>query len=216
MAHDTVVSVLQELGTRARDSEEGYRAAAEDTRDSELQRAFRDLSDERRGFADEIDRLIRQHGGQPTTRGGSLAGAAHRMFMDLRTAMSGSDRNAVLTEVARGEGVAEAAYDSALRAELPSEIKQIVQRQHDRVRSTRDRFRHLSGSEGGSSMGGMAGSIAGAASSMGGRSAEMAGDFVRGQPLLAGLAFFGAGLVAGMMLGGGSGRRSYYRRGSWR
>lgn len=213
MAQNNVVVVLEELGTRARDSEEGYRAAAEDTHDPDLQRAFRDLSDERRGFADEIERLIRQHGGTPPARSGSLAGAAHRMFMDLRTAITQDDRTAVLTEVARGEGVAEAAYDSALRAELPGDVKAVVQRQHDRVRSTRNRFRSLSGGEAMPGVSSAMGKIGGVAQT----SADMATELVRGQPLLATLAVFGLGLVVGLAASGGVGsRRSSYSRVPWR
>lgn len=69
------------------------------------------------------------------------AGAAHRLFIDLRSAISRRDRTAILSEIVRGESVLEEAYDTAIRAGLPPEIHNIVRRQHRLARRSRDRFR---------------------------------------------------------------------------
>lgn len=142
---ESVISVLQDLSARAHDSEQGYRRSAQDASDSDLKQQFEQLANERSSMASELDRLIREHGGEPTWTGGSLTGAAHRVWVDLRTALSRNQRQAVLQEVARGESAAEEAYDDALRQDLPTEARQVVREQHRRVRETRNRYRAMAG-----------------------------------------------------------------------
>ncbi len=144
-AGQSLVSVLQDLSARCHDSEQGYRRSAQDASDSDLKQQFEQLANERASMASELDRLIREHGGEPTWSGGSMAGTAHRMWVDLRTALSRNERQVVLEEVARGESTAEEAYDEALRQDLPMEVRQIVRDQHRRVRETRNRYRAMAG-----------------------------------------------------------------------
>ncbi|HEX6980271.1 MAG TPA: PA2169 family four-helix-bundle protein [Alphaproteobacteria bacterium] len=144
----SVISVLQDLSARCHDSEIGYRRAAEDARDADLRQQFDQLANERSSMAAELDRLIREQGGEPTWTEGTMVGAAHRMWTDLRTAMSRNHRQAVLEEVARGESAAEEAYDEALSQDLPDDVRRIVQQQHRRVRETRNRYRAMSGTTG--------------------------------------------------------------------
>jgi ElaB/YqjD/DUF883 family membrane-anchored ribosome-binding protein len=94
-------------------------------------------------MAAELDRLLRDGGAEPTWQAGSLTGAAHRMWVDLRMALSRNERQAIIEEVARGESAAEDAYDKALRQDLPADAMQIVRQQHRRVRETRNRYRAM-------------------------------------------------------------------------
>jgi len=144
-ADQSVVSVLQDLSARCHDSEQGYRRSAQDASDSDLKQQFEQLANERSSMAAELDRLIREHGGEPSWTGGSLTGAAHRMWVDLRSALSRNERQVILEEVARGESAAEDAYDDALRQDLPMEARQIIREQHRRVRETRNRYRAMAG-----------------------------------------------------------------------
>jgi uncharacterized protein (TIGR02284 family) len=72
----------------------------------------------------------------------------HRVFVDLKAAITGNSRRAVVDEVARGESYAEAVFDKALRADLPMDVQQIVRRQHNSVRESREpRAPHAAGDE---------------------------------------------------------------------
>jgi uncharacterized protein (TIGR02284 family) len=142
---ENVTSVLQDLSARAHDSEQGYRRSAQDASDSDLKQQFEQLANERSSMASELDRLIREHGGEPSWTAGSLTGAAHRVWVDLRTALSRNERQVILEEIARGESAAEEAYDNALRQDLPTDIRQVVRDQHRRVRETRNRYRAMAG-----------------------------------------------------------------------
>lgn len=145
MSNDKIASLLKDVAKRCRDSEEGYRTAAEDARDADLKQQFQQLSRERAGMADELDGLIRTYGGEPPAAGGSLLGAAHRSFTNMRAALSSGDRHSVLTEVARGESAAEETYDVYKKDDLPQDVREALKRHHDRVRATRDRYRQMSG-----------------------------------------------------------------------
>ena len=145
MSNEKVASLLSDMAKRCRDSEEGFKTAAEDARDADLKQQFLQLSRERGGMAEELDGLIRKYGGQPPAPGGTLLGAAHRTFTDLRGMLSGGDRKAILAEVARGESAAEESYDVYKKDDLPQDVRDVLKRHHDRVRATRDRYRQMSG-----------------------------------------------------------------------
>lgn len=143
---DGIIVVLQDLSARCHDSEQGYRRSAQDASDSDLKQQFEQLANERSSMASELDRLIREQGSEPSWTAGTLTGAAHRMWVDLRSALSRNERQAILEEVARGESAAEQAYDDALRRQdVPSGIRQLMRDHHRRVRETRNRYRAMSG-----------------------------------------------------------------------
>lgn len=153
MADDVTQSTRQEsseeaarlvrtLAALCRDSESGYRRAYEDTRDRNLRVEFGNLVDEREDMAEALARCLEELGQSPV-QGGTVAGAAHRIFLDLRAALSQRDREAVLREIVRGESAFEAAFDAALKAELPAGVRGILRHQHRLVRRSRDRFRSM-------------------------------------------------------------------------
>ena len=143
---NNVVSVLNDLIETSKDGEKGFRAAAEDTKDSELQAVFlRRAQDCATGAAD-LQQLVDKYGGKPEMAG-SVAGAVHRGWMNLKAAASGRTDLAILEECERGEDVAKARYRKALE-DVPEDIRMVVQRQydgvvrnHDQIRDLRDRYR---------------------------------------------------------------------------
>jgi uncharacterized protein (TIGR02284 family) len=186
------LSALQDLSARCHDSEQGYRRSAQDASDSDLKRQFEQLANERSSMAAELDRLIRQHGGEPTWTEGSLTGAAHRTWVDLRAALSRNERQVILEEVARGESAAEEAYDNALRQDLPSDVLQVVKQQHRRVRETRNRYRAMAGSGPSTSM---TGQLAHQLTS----GAGTVSTYVQERPLMSSFAVFAVGFLAGAL-----------------
>ncbi len=148
MPDHRVVELLQDLVTVCRDSQEGYKTAADETSDQELKTMFTEFARRRGQEGDELDRLVRAHGGQSASRGGSLTGHAHRLFVALRAALTGHDRAAALREVARGESYAEAAFDRIKRMTLVGETRDVVLRLHDSVKQTRDKVRRLAAAAG--------------------------------------------------------------------
>ena len=145
MADNT--SILNDLVETSKDGEQGFRSAAADAKSAELKAAFLRRADDCAKGASELQQLIARMGGKPE-QGGSVAGAMHRGWMDLKAKVTGRDDLAILEECERGEDVAKARYRKALEEKLPDDVRSIVQRQydgvqrnHDQIRDLRDRYR---------------------------------------------------------------------------
>lgn len=144
---DNITSILNDLVETSKDGEKGFRTAAEDTKNAELQAVFlRRAQDCATGAAD-MQQLVVRLGGTPDERG-SVAGAVHRGWVNLKAAVSGRTDLAILEECERAEDVAKARYRNALEETLPEDIRVVVQRQydgvmhnHDQIRDLRDRYR---------------------------------------------------------------------------
>ena len=143
-----VTSILNNLIETSKDGEKGFRTSAEDVKDPELKQMFlRRAQDCARG-AQQLEAIVSRLGEEPE-RGGSVAGAMHRGWVNVKAAVTGRDDLAILEECERGEDVAKAAYRKALEnQDLPADIRAVVQKQydgvvrnHDEVRNLRDRFR---------------------------------------------------------------------------
>jgi uncharacterized protein (TIGR02284 family) len=203
MPTTTLADALEELAKLARDGELGYRTAANEAKDSDLQHLFNDLARERGEVADELDEQITKLGGKVPQKGGTMAGSAHRMFVDLKSAITGGNRKAVLTEVARGEGVAEAAYDAFKKMEMPAELKQVIQKQHDKVKAARDRMRDLAARAPGSSWSEMADwqSWSNSISETGKRASETVQTYVAERPMTSTMVALGVGFIVGALCG---------------
>lgn len=143
-----IASVLNDLVETSRDGEKGFRTAAEDTRNPELKEIFLKRAEDCAIGAQQLQRLVAAHGGKPE-EGGSVAGAMHRGWVNLKASVSGRDDAAILEECERGEDVAKAKYRKALEDDsLSPEARNVVQRQydgvvrnHDQVRMLRDQYR---------------------------------------------------------------------------
>jgi uncharacterized protein (TIGR02284 family) len=144
---DKIISILNDLVETSKDGEEGFRAAAEDTVNAELQGIFLRRAADCASGAVDLQQLVTQLGGEPE-KSGSIAGAMHRGWVHLKANVSGRPDLAILEECERGEDVAKDRYCEALEKELPDTIRMVVQRQyegavrnHDQIRALRDRYR---------------------------------------------------------------------------
>jgi uncharacterized protein (TIGR02284 family) len=142
-----ITSILNDLIETSKDGEEGFRAAAEDSKNAELQAMFLRRAGDCASGADELQQLVAGLGDEPEDSG-TVAGAVHRGWVNLKAAISSRTDLAILEECERGEDVAKASYSKALKDTLPEDIRIVVQRQyegvlknHDQIRDLRDRYR---------------------------------------------------------------------------
>jgi uncharacterized protein (TIGR02284 family) len=151
MPNDDVISTLNDLIETCKDGQEGFRQAADGVERSDLKSLFFEFSQQRAHFAGELQSLVQSLGGDPETSG-STAGALHRGWINLKSAVTGKDEKAILNECERGEDSAKKAYKDALEEPLPANIMEVVQNQyssilqaHDRVKMLRDSYGETSG-----------------------------------------------------------------------
>jgi uncharacterized protein (TIGR02284 family) len=148
MNNDEIVNVLNGLIEISRDGAEGFRTCATDVDDAALKLYFQNRAESCENAIRELNTEVRRHGGDPDS-GSTLTGTLHRAWVNLKTAIMSHDNLSVLEECERGEAAAVLAYESALREELPGELRALLEKQldgakrnHDRVRQMRDAARH--------------------------------------------------------------------------
>lgn len=142
--NDEVIDVLNELLESCRDGEYGFTTSAEHATSEDLKTTLVRHAQECRTAGQELQTLIRQLGGEPDD-GGSISGALHRGWVSVRGTLSGYSDEAMLDECERGEDSAVARYRKALKENLPSAIRGVVERQaqgaqknHDQIKAMRD------------------------------------------------------------------------------
>jgi uncharacterized protein (TIGR02284 family) len=149
MENSEVISVLSTLTDTCKDGELGFRSAADRVGSQELKTLFLSIANRCTSGLGELQVLIQHLGGQPDARG-SASETLHRGWAGLKSMVGHIDDHAILTECERGEDVAKARYREALAANLPPNVRVIVDRQsqdvianHERIRNLRDAVAHL-------------------------------------------------------------------------
>lgn len=140
------ISILNELIQVTRDSEEGFRTAANNVQDAFLKQLFQDKAESCNSAISDLQEKVLEMNGDPE-ESGSLLGAMHRGWVNIKGSLTGKDDYAILVECERGEDVIKAAYSKALESDLDEDIRPIIQRQyedvikdHDTIRDLRDRY----------------------------------------------------------------------------
>ena len=128
------------------DREEGYMRAADDTKDAELKALFTKFSQQSKTFSEELRRFV-PNAEEPEKDETKNTGKIHRLWMDLKAAVTGNDRKVVLSSCEFGEDAAKKTYEDALAAkeDLPlgawdviTRQKAEIQKSHDLIKSMRD------------------------------------------------------------------------------
>jgi uncharacterized protein (TIGR02284 family) len=136
--HD--ITVLNSLIETTIDSVDGYRRSSAEATNSRFASSFRDRAAEREQVVAKLRDRVRELGGTPE-HDGSLLAAAHRQFLSLRDAVTGSDDNAVIAEVDRGESYLNGKWEIALKDdELSPETKALVRELYESVRSGHEQW----------------------------------------------------------------------------
>ncbi|MDQ3666774.1 MAG: PA2169 family four-helix-bundle protein [Acidobacteriota bacterium] len=142
MDKDEVIATLNNLVETCKDGQNGFRTAAEGVKNAELTTLFNTYSQQRGQFAAELQNEVRRSGGDPEETG-STAAALHRGWINIKSAVTGEDEGAVISECERGEDSAVESYEEALKMDLPSDLRAILERQFMKVKEAHDRIRSL-------------------------------------------------------------------------
>lgn len=139
----TTIDVLNDLTEILKDGEHGFRTAAKDVKAPELVPIFEQYAQQRAQFAAHLQSQVNQLGAK-VEKTGSVRGAAHRGWINLKAALSTNEPHAVLAEAERGEDAAVAAYKKALEhTELDPQTRELINRQFRDVKAAHDDVRQL-------------------------------------------------------------------------
>ena len=140
--YQEVISTLNNLIETCKDGENGFRTAAEHVKDRHLRTLFNTYAQQRAQFAAELQSEVRGLGGDPEMAG-SVGGAMHRGWINLKAAVTGGEEGAILAECERGEDAALKNYHEAQNVDLPEPVQDIVERQYRQVKEAHDRIRAM-------------------------------------------------------------------------
>jgi uncharacterized protein (TIGR02284 family) len=138
-----IISTINSLIETLKDGQEGFKQAAEAVKDSNLKSLFSEYSLQRAKFAGELQSQAVQLGESKPEESSSAAGAMHRAWINLKSAVTSGDDHAILAECERGEDSAVNEYKEAMEDDLSSPIRDIIARQYSEVKSAHDRIKSL-------------------------------------------------------------------------
>src|SRR5438874_11424679 len=138
-----LTSKINDLIETLKDGQEGFKQAAQGVKDPQLKSLFTDYSLQRSRFATELQSEARVLGESEPETSSSAAGALHRAWINLKSAVTKGDDHAILAECERGEDSAVEEYKKALDSNLPEPVSDIIARQYSEIKNAHDRIRNL-------------------------------------------------------------------------
>ena len=142
MTNDDMISTLNNLIETCRDGENGFRTAAEGVSRNDLKQLVIEYSRQRAQFVSELQSVIVRLGGDPQDSG-SIAASLHRGWIDIKSAVTGKDDDAIVAECERGEDSAKRNYEDALKQNLPRDVADVVSRQSEQIFEAHNRISDL-------------------------------------------------------------------------
>jgi uncharacterized protein (TIGR02284 family) len=138
-----IISTINSLIETLKDGQEGFKQAADGVKDPNLKSLFREYSQQRSRFAAELQSQARSLGETEPEKSSSAAGAMHRAWINIKSAVTSGDDKAILNECERGEDSAVEEFRKAMEDNLPSPVSETVSRQYSEVKSAHDRIKSL-------------------------------------------------------------------------
>jgi uncharacterized protein (TIGR02284 family) len=137
------ISTVNSLIETLKDGQEGFKQAAEGVADPQLKSLFNEYSQQRSRFASELQNQAEILGESRPEDTSSAAGALHRAWINLKSAVTSGEDHAILAECERGEDSAVKEYEKAMKDDLSLSLRDIVFRQYSEVKNAHDRIRNL-------------------------------------------------------------------------
>ena len=137
------LSTVNRLIETLKDGQEGFREASEAVQSSDLKRQLSEYSLQRSKFAGELQNYAITLGESDPENTSSTAGALHRAWINIKSAVSSRDDHAILSECERGEDSAVSEYKKAMEETLPGPLSDIVSRQYTEVKAAHDHVKAM-------------------------------------------------------------------------
>jgi uncharacterized protein (TIGR02284 family) len=147
MEIEKTIEVLNTLITINNDRIEGYETAAKETEEQDLKTLFAQFSSTSQKCKSELITEVSNLGGT-AAEGTLITGKFFRVWMDVKAALTGQDRKAILNSCEYGEDAAKETYEKALENDLENlnaEQQAMIKTQlallvadHDKVKVMRD------------------------------------------------------------------------------
>ncbi len=145
MENDKTIEVLNTLVQINNDRIEGYETASKETKEQDLETFFDDLTKTSKKNNQELAGEIIRLGGSATD-GTKTTGKFFRVWMDVKAALTGKDRKAILNSCDYGEGWATDTYEKALKDDsehLTTAQQAMIKAQHALLKADHDKVKSM-------------------------------------------------------------------------
>lgn len=147
MVQEKAIDVLNDLITINNDRIEGYETASQETDEVELKSLFSRFISTSQKCKQELVKEVKMLGGDEA-EGTKVSGKFFRAWMDVKAALTGKDRKAILSSCEFGEDQALDTYKNAIENDFKdltpqhqsmiTAQKQLLKADHDHVKALRD------------------------------------------------------------------------------
>ena len=142
-ANKELVKHLNSLLEKHNDAVRGYQEAAEEVKAPSLKTFLERNANTRRTFAQDLKQEVVSLGGNPEDDT-SVAADLHRGWINLKSAFSSENDEAVLEECIRGEEAAIKDYDETMRSgDVPTGLSTKLQSQRDQIQQAHSELKSL-------------------------------------------------------------------------
>ncbi|MFD2570149.1 PA2169 family four-helix-bundle protein [Spirosoma soli] len=144
--NEEIVDDLNDLVKINNDRIQGYEKAVEDNEDPQLDDLFRHYVIQSQNFRSQLaDHIVRIDGsGVTDATSTDVSSKIHRAWIDIKAAITGKDRDTVLSSVEFGENVAVEAYQNAIEKDhIPAYIKEDLQKQLVELKAAYEKVKAL-------------------------------------------------------------------------
>ena len=145
MEKKKTIEVLNTLITINNDRIEGYETASKETEEQDLKTLFAQFSATSQKCKQQLTNEVSKLGGTPA-EGTLISGKFFRVWMDVKAALTGKDRKAILNSCEYGEDVAKGTYKKALENELENlnaEQQTMLKAQHNLLKADHDKVKSM-------------------------------------------------------------------------
>ena len=145
MENEKTIDVLNELITINNDRIEGYKTASDETEEQDLKTLFGQFISTSQKCKSELVTEVNKLGGE-IAQGTKTSGKFFRVWMDVKAAITGKDRKAILNSCEMGEDVAKSTYQKSLNDnfdKLTSELQTIIRQQHSLIKADHDEVKFM-------------------------------------------------------------------------
>ena len=137
------VEVLNNLLEINNDRIEGYSHASKETDEADLKTLFSQFSSTSYKCKQELTAEVLKLGGTPI-EGTRTTGKLYRAWMDVKAALTGRDRKAILNSCDLGEDVAVKNYADALKGDgVESSLYPLISNQYTMIKTDHDKIKKL-------------------------------------------------------------------------
>ena len=138
------IDILNSLIQINNDRIEGYETASKEADETDLKTLFSHFTETSLKCKAELVAEVKRLGGKPT-EGTTTSGKFYRVWMDIKSTITGSDRKAIVNSCEYGEDVAVQTYNDALShsENLTPEQLMMIKEQHSAIKANHDKIKNL-------------------------------------------------------------------------